>query len=282
MGALLLHHPGHGGQRHQGRHQEEEDGEHLGDGLHLGGVAAEAREADVSVPVQHVPLRLADIRDFLLGVLDVGLRVGQLFVRLRLGLVVFRLSVGQLLPGVGQLFLVGRDFRPPVVQFLLGVGQLFLVPGNLRRPVVQLLLRRRKGLLRLGLPGGQGGLPGGQLLLAGRQRPGLLVVCRQPRLIGGALLVQLGLEGRCLLRLADGKQIGDGFLRLGDLRGGLVQCFLRVGQGRLSCGQLVFALPQGLFLVSNFGGVGRSLIRQFLLAVGQLPLRVGQGGFPVC
>ena len=32
---LLLHHAGHGGQRHQRGHQEEENGEHRGDGLHL-------------------------------------------------------------------------------------------------------------------------------------------------------------------------------------------------------------------------------------------------------
>ena len=73
--ALLLHKARHGGERHKRRHQEEKHGEHLGDSLHLFRVAVEADIADIGVAVEDIPGALGDV-------VDLFLRVGELFRRI--------------------------------------------------------------------------------------------------------------------------------------------------------------------------------------------------------
>src|SRR5699024_480233 len=55
LGAVFFHHAGHGGAGHQGRHQEEEDGEHPGDGLDAVGVLLIEHAGDDAAPVQDIP-----------------------------------------------------------------------------------------------------------------------------------------------------------------------------------------------------------------------------------
>ena len=58
LGALVLHHAGHGGQAGQSRHQEENDGEDVGQIAHPLGVLGVADKAAVGVTAQHIPFAL--------------------------------------------------------------------------------------------------------------------------------------------------------------------------------------------------------------------------------
>ena len=201
LGALFLHHAGHGGDAHQRRQQEEEQREHTGNSRHNVGVALEAYIAHVGVPAQHIGVRLFQILQLLPGIVQFPLMVGQ-----------FPFAVLQLLPGalqlgtcLLQLGLGCRQLPGRLLQLLLRLCQLplrgiqrrtrriqlGLALGQLRRRCLQLRLILRK-LRRCGV---QLLLHGRQLGLQDRQ---LRAILRQGRRL---LLQQLILRQRLLILL---------------------------------------------------------------------------------
>lgn len=55
---LLVHHFAHGGDAHQGRHQEEKQGKHLADPLHNVRITFIADIGHIGIPVQEISVRL--------------------------------------------------------------------------------------------------------------------------------------------------------------------------------------------------------------------------------
>src|SRR5699024_1191191 len=106
LGAVFFHHTGHGGACHQGRHQEEEDGEHPGDGLDAVGVLLIEHDGDDAAPVQDIPFGGGDVVHLLGGVVQLLAGVGQL-----------RFGAGLLLRKLGRAVVV---LGPAFVQ--LGAG----------------------------------------------------------------------------------------------------------------------------------------------------------------
>ena len=153
---LVLHHAGHGGQAHQGRHQEENQGEHAGQVAHPLRILLVGHVAHVGVPVQDVPLAVLNLGHLPAGVVELLPGVGQLLLRLGpavgvLGLAVQQLLIGvvQLLLGVGELagqgglglFQIGYAvvvLLPAVVQLGPAVCQLGLAVQNFLPGVLQL------------------------------------------------------------------------------------------------------------------------------------------------
>ena len=119
--AVLVHHTGHGGGSHQGRHQEEEHREHPGNGSHPVGVLLKGHKAQGAVAVQHIPLALFDLAHLLLSIGELL----QALVQLLLGIGLLGLVLGT---GVCQLLYPGLILLPPGVQ--LGPGCLKLAVGR--------------------------------------------------------------------------------------------------------------------------------------------------------
>ena len=101
--AFFLHHARHGGKGHQRGHQEEENGEHRGDGLQLIHIGKIRGRAHVGGAVQDHPFRNFQLRQLLLPVRDLSLGVGQLLLHIFFLFFVFRLAVFQLGFAVLQL-----------------------------------------------------------------------------------------------------------------------------------------------------------------------------------
>ena len=94
LGALLLHHAGHGGETGQGRHQEEDDREDTGQVAHPVRVLGVAHKAAVGAAAQHIPLTFVDFVHLSPGVVQLGLGVCDFLVCLGLALLVVRLAAG--------------------------------------------------------------------------------------------------------------------------------------------------------------------------------------------
>ena len=133
LGPLLLHHPVHGGDAHQRRHQEEEHGEDVGNALHDGGIVLKADIADIGVPIQHIGIRLGQLRKLLLGVLDLSPGVRYLLLKLLSCLLVGVHAVLIFLPALRKLRLFIGDGLPARRKFLTG-GCDFALPLRERPP----------------------------------------------------------------------------------------------------------------------------------------------------
>ncbi len=289
LSPLLLHHAGHGGQTDQGRHQEEENREHLGDVVDALSIRDKAGESGQGAAVEDIPLALVQFGKGLLGVGDLSVGVGDFLVRLGFLLVVLLLAVSQLLLGLLQL-------GPAVLQLDSAVGQLLFrfvqgllagapLSGELGLPRLDLfagLLKLFASLLQLGFAAIQGGKA--------------LVVLGQRRVISGFALIILGLEGGGLPGLARGLGLGDPGqeliqpgLALVQLVFGALEPGLAGRQGLLLGGELgpggvrlslcVLQLLPGLFdLPVEAGALGVQLllsVLNLLLAVFELLLAVG-------
>ena len=220
LGALLLHHAGHGGDAHQRRQQEEEQREHTGNSRHNVGVALEAYIAHVGVPAQHIGVRLFQILQLLPGIVQFPLMVGQfpfavlqlLPGALQLGTCLLQLGLGRRqLPGrLLQLLLILRKLRRCGVQLLLHGRQLGPQDRQLRAIfrqgrrllLQQLILCQRRLILllcRLILPLALliGGLPlivlahAVFIVLPGRliDRPATVIFCQPIPVLAGALYI---------------------------------------------------------------------------------------------
>ena len=169
---VLVDHAGHGSGGHQGRHQEEEDGEHLGDGGHLFRVTAVENIAFVAfIPGEHVPFGIFNVVDAVLCVPDLQVGVGDLFVKLPAAVLIFLPAVVQFLSGVLQLLAA-------VLQLLPGQLQLIQAPAAVHIGVLHLfqpVLIVGTGVRQLPGTGGQGAAAAVDLTLA-RIQLGLLSV----------------------------------------------------------------------------------------------------------
>ena len=148
---LLLHHAGHGGEAHQRRHQEKDEGEHRCQVAHPVGVHGVADIAGVGVPAQEVPLAFLDVLDIPPGLFQLLPGVGDLVLGLRSAVLVLgeavgvrRLAVVQLRPGIRQLCLGISCFLsqglPGVLQLLQAVVVVLPAVVQLRPAVGELLL----------------------------------------------------------------------------------------------------------------------------------------------
>ena len=268
---LVLHHAGHGGQAHQGRHQEENQGEHTGQIAHALRVLLVGHIAHVGVPAQNVPLAVLNLGYLPAGVVELLPGIGQLFLRLRLAVGILLLAVQQLLIAVVQLF-------PGVRQLLLRVGQLagqggpgllqvghavvVLLPAvvQLGPGVRQLLFAIQNllpGILQLGPAVVQLLLGVGQLLPAVVQLPAAV-----SQLLPAVLQLHTGLK-QGLLRLLG---LLHAILKLGP---GLVQRLLALGIlgtpfGKLGGGGGELGLSGGDFRLSGGKEPGDTLAEKGL------------------
>ena len=157
--ALLLHHARHGGERHERGHQEEDEREHLRDGIHAIRVGFEAGHAVVRRAVHDEPVGSFEVVDLPLGIVELALGVGQL-----------RIGVGPLPLVLGEALLVVG----PALRKLLAAAH------QLRRGFVELPLSGCQlgvGLLASG--GKVGAAPvelGGRIVKLGRLRLKLVLV----------------------------------------------------------------------------------------------------------
>ena len=307
LGAVFLHHPGHGGAGHQGRHQEEEQGEYPGDGFDPVGVLLEHHHRNHAVPIQHIPLAGGDVVHLLGGVVQLLAGIGQLSLGVGLlpgkfggALVVGIPAFVQLGPGVFQLFFSGVKGGPGLgvagvegqlafqhlelhpLQGGLSLGDQLLV-GEVGGRDQPLLVHLLLALVQLGLVVRQllvGGIVEG--LGPGQQIPELHIVH----------IIRLGLFQGSLGILEDilgVAQHGVGYALEGDQLLDLLQLLLKVQHLGLGIHQLVGAAGHGvgqggllgLQLLQAAGVFGLALIQfgfglvQLLLGVGQLGLGLG-------
>ena len=239
---LLLHHSGHGSEAHQRRHQEENEGEYLGQIAHPLRVLVVGHISRVGIPAQDVPFAVLDLGDLPPGVVQLPPGVGELFLGLGLGVLILRHAVGVLLFPVLKL-------NEGIVQLLLGLGGL---PGQLSLGVLQLgqpVLVLHPAIVQL-LPGvRQLHLAVGKLL--GRVLQFLLRVTKlgfSVTKLGPAVVQFLPSVGKLRPAVV---QLSLAVLQLGP---GIVQLFL----GLLQLGQSVLVFPLTLVIltlsVSQLGG----------------------------
>ena len=126
LGALLVHHAGHGGSADQGSHQKEKHREHHGYLLDDGRVLLKGSIAHVLAPGQDIDGGRFDVIQLLLRLGKVGIGLGDLLLGLGKGAV----DLVQQLPVIAHVFLRGEAHAVHKVPHLL--PGLFLLPGDLR------------------------------------------------------------------------------------------------------------------------------------------------------
>ena len=138
LGALLIHHAGHGGDAHQRRHQQEEGRKHPGNARHNIRVAVQGVIADVGGSVQNIYLRFGNISNgllcvlqFLGGFFQLLLCFTEFFVRLLPGFFQCCPAVGQLLLAFLQFLFACLQLPFALPELLAAVLQLLLTAGNL-------------------------------------------------------------------------------------------------------------------------------------------------------
>ena len=160
MGTFLVDHPGHGGDAHQGRNQNEEHRKYPGDTRHNIRGAVQIVIAHVAVPVQNDQIRRIHRVNFIPGIQQLFLRVLQF----RFGVcqflfgILFRLLV--FLPAILQFLFSLFPLAPANVNFLFRVVQLGLIGPHFLLALVDLRLCVRKLLLGGGLLAFQRGIAG--------------------------------------------------------------------------------------------------------------------------
>ena len=266
--AVLVDHARHGGERDERRHEEEDQGEHLGDLVDTARVGAEALGADVLGEVEGVDggvpggdvvhLRLC-VGELDLGVGKLALHLGALGGELlgadpplRKAVVVLGLARGQLCLSVGELSATFVKARCGGVELGLGVGEALLCGGLLGGELGGGRVKPlgHTGDLRVDLGDGvvellDAGLGRGLLSLKVR----LLRLERRKGCLGfGKLLLADGLlrlERGLLLRVPLSHRVErvERGLELRDRRGKRVDARLGLGDAGLDLGDSVLELP---------------------------------------
>ena len=92
LSALLLHHTAHGSHTYQSGNEDKEHGEDTSDLRHYLGIALKAGITDICIPVQNVDLGLGELFKLFFAVGDILFRVLYLFVEVREGALIVRLT----------------------------------------------------------------------------------------------------------------------------------------------------------------------------------------------
>ena len=140
MGSFLIDHPGHGGNTHQRRDQNEKHRKYPGDTRDNIGRAVQIVITNVAVPVQNGQIRrihgvnfIPGIQQLFLGVLQLLFRVSQFFFGILLCLLVVLPAFLQFIPALCPFAPAHRDFLFRVVQlgFIFPHFQLALINSSI-------------------------------------------------------------------------------------------------------------------------------------------------------